>query len=35
MPIHLKLHEGIRKAAWEAAKYMKQHYFTLKPESNG
>lgn len=30
-----KLHEGIRKAAWEAAKYIKQQYFTLKPESNG
>lgn len=29
-----KLHEGIRRAAWEAAKYIKKEYFTLKPQTD-
>ncbi len=30
MPIHLKLYEGIRLAAWDAAKYIQKQYFHLK-----
>lgn len=30
-----KLHQNIRKPAWDAAKYIQKQYFTLKPESNG
>jgi hypothetical protein len=25
-----KLHENIRKASWEAAKYIQSHYFNMK-----